>query len=122
MIALSSTESEYVGLCFANKEAVWPRWTMRDVGIGCDMGVKPIKIYPDYQGSMKIAHNSWTTKRSKLIDMQFHFTRPVIESGEILLEYCPTSMMMADMTTKAFARVKVEEFTKMTGLIDEKRG
>jgi hypothetical protein len=45
IIALSSTESEYVGLCFASKEAVWLRRIMRDVGIGCDMGVKPIKIY-----------------------------------------------------------------------------
>jgi hypothetical protein len=84
---------------------------MRDVGIGCDIGVKPIKIYADNQGSIKIANNSCTTKRPKHIDIQFHFTRSVIESGEIELEYCSTSMMVADMMTKALARVKVEEFT-----------
>jgi hypothetical protein len=122
IIALSSTESEYVGLGFASKEAVWLRRIMRDVGIGCDMGVKPIKIYADNQGSIKIANNSYTTKRSKHIDIQFHFTRSVIESGEIELEYCPTSMMIADMMTKALAPVKVEEFTGLAGLLDGKRG
>jgi hypothetical protein len=68
-------------------------------------------IYTDNQGSIKIAINSCSTKRSKHIDIQFHFTRSVIESGEIELEYCPNSMMIADMMTKALARVKVEEFT-----------
>jgi hypothetical protein len=122
IIALSSTESEYVGLRFASKEAVWLRRIMRDVGIGCNMGVKPIKIYADNQGSIKIANNSCTTRRSKHIDIQFHFTRSVIESGDIELEYCPTSMMIADMMTKALARVRVEEFTGMAGLLDGKRG
>jgi hypothetical protein len=62
IIALSSTELEYVGLCFVSMEAVWLRRIMRDVGIGCDMGVKPIKIYADNQGSIKIANNSCPTK------------------------------------------------------------
>jgi hypothetical protein len=121
-IPLSSTESEYFGLCFASKEAVWLRRMMRYVGIGRDLGVKPIKILADNQGSFKIANNSCTTKRSKHIDIQSHFTRSVVESGEIILEYCPTSLMMADMMTKALARNKVEEFVKMAGLVDGNRG
>jgi hypothetical protein len=44
----------------------------------------------------------------------------VIESGEIALEYCPTSMMMADMLTKALARVKVEEFNRMAGIVEDR--
>jgi hypothetical protein len=73
IITFSSTESEYVGLCFASTEAVWLRRIMRDVGIGCDMGVKPIKIFADNQGSIKNVNNSYTTKRSKHIDIQFPF-------------------------------------------------
>jgi hypothetical protein len=119
IVALSSTEAEYVGLCSASKEAVWLRRIMRHIGIGYGMGMKPIKIYADNQGSIKIA-NSCTTKRSKHIDLQFHFTRSVIESGEIALEYCPTSMMMADMLTKALARVKVEEFNRMAGILEDR--
>jgi hypothetical protein len=46
----------------------------------------------------------------------------VVESGEIVLKYDPTSMMMADMLTKALARIKVEELTKMAGAMDGKRG
>jgi hypothetical protein len=69
IIALSSTESEYIGLCYASKEAVWLRRVMRDVGIGRNLEVKPIKIFADNQGSIKIANNSCTTKRSKHIDI-----------------------------------------------------
>jgi hypothetical protein len=103
IIALSSTESEYVGLCFAGKETVWLRRIMRDVRIGYDLEVKPIKIFAEHQGnqgSIKIANNSCTSKRLKHIDIKFHFTRSVVESGEIIWEYCPTSLMMADMMTK----------------------
>jgi hypothetical protein len=46
----------------------------------------------------------------------------VVESGEINLKYCPTSLMMADMMTKALARNKVVEFVKMAGLLDGHRG
>jgi hypothetical protein len=92
---------------------------MRDIGIECGMGVKAIKIYAGNQGSIKIA-NSCATKRSKHIYIQFHFTRSVIESGEIALEYCPKSMMMADMLTKALALVKVEEFNRMAGLVEDR--
>jgi hypothetical protein len=98
------------------------RRVMRDVGIGRDLGVKPIKIFADNQGSIKIANISCTTKRSKHIYIQYHFTRSVVESGEIILVYCPTSLMMADMVTKALARIKVEEFVKMAGLLDVNRG
>jgi hypothetical protein len=79
-------------------------------------------MYTDNQGSIKIFNNSCTTKSSKHIDIQFHFTRSVVESGEIVLKYDPTSMMMADMLTKALARIKVEELTKMAGAMDGKRG
>jgi hypothetical protein len=46
----------------------------------------------------------------------------LIESGDIILEHRPTSLMMADFLTKALARIKVEEFIKMAGLMDGKRG
>jgi hypothetical protein len=128
IVALSSTESQFIvaqRLCFASKEAIWLLRIMRDVGIGSDLGVKPIKIFAENQGSIKIANNPSTTKRSNYIDIQFHFTRSDIESGEFILEYFPRSPMMADMMadmmTKALARIKVEEFIKMAGLMSGKR-
>ena len=44
----------------------------------------------------------------KHIDIQYHFMREKIESGEIALEYCPTVDQLADLFTKPLPKVRFE--------------
>ena len=37
---------------------------------------------------------------SKHIDVQYHYTRQLVEYGKIKLDYCPTRDMLADTLTK----------------------
>jgi hypothetical protein len=69
---LSSTKSDYVGLFFARKEAIWLRRMVNNLGIADDRE-KPVTILADNQGSTKLAKNSITSKRTKHIDIQYHF-------------------------------------------------
>jgi hypothetical protein len=117
IVALSSTESEYVGLCFASKEAIWLRRMVNNLGIADDRAKQPVIILADNQGSIKLANNSTTSKRTKHIDIQYHFTRSAVENDEVKFDYCHTSEMLADVLTKALQRVKVEEFVKLAGLV-----
>jgi hypothetical protein len=78
----------------------------------------PMTIHADNKGSIKLAHKVATTKRTKHIDIQYHFTRSLIENGEVRLEYCLTSKMMADMMTKALSRAKIGACAEMAGLLD----
>ncbi|KAF1316242.1 Integrase catalytic core protein, partial [Globisporangium splendens] len=98
-VALSSTEAEYMALSEATQEAVWLK------GILCELGEhssdRPVKIFEDNQGSIALAKNPEFHKRTKHIDIRYHFVREKVEDDQVVLEYCPTEDMLADMMTKA---------------------
>ena len=97
-VALSSTEAEYMALSEATQEAVWLKVFL------CELGEtssdEAIKIYEDNQGSIALAKNPEFHKRTKHIDIRYHFVREKVEDGQVVLEYCPTQDMLADMMTK----------------------
>ena len=51
--------------------------------------------------------------RTKHIDVKHHFIRDKVENGELLLKYCPTNDMIADMLTKALPKTLFEKFRMM---------
>jgi hypothetical protein len=114
---LSSTESEYVGFSLAAKKAVWLRRLVDGFGIVQIHDGEPVLILADNQGSMKLAENDSTSKRTKHIDIRYQFTKNAILEGEIALKYCSTTEMVADMMTKPLGKVKLDEFAKLAGLV-----
>jgi len=46
-------------------------------------------------------------KRSKHIDIRFHFIRERVASGEVVLQYVPTERQLGDLLTKALQRVRL---------------
>ena len=55
----------------------------------------------DNQGCIAMTENPIIHKRSKHIDIKYHFTRERVEMGEVRLEYVATEHQLADMMTKA---------------------
>jgi hypothetical protein len=64
-----------------------------------------------------MAQNDSTSKRTKHINIRYHFTKNAILEGEITLKYCSTTEMVPDMMTKALGKVKLDEFVTLTGLV-----
>ncbi|RXW11322.1 hypothetical protein EST38_g14534, partial [Candolleomyces aberdarensis] len=121
IITLSSTESEYVALTHAAKEAKWLRTLLREilpvVGLGSYVDkFAPTVLYCDNQGAIKLSTNPVFHARTKHIDIHFHFVRQTITSRDLQLVYCPTDNMVADIMTKQLARVKFTKFRKMMGV------
>jgi hypothetical protein len=112
-VALSSTEAEYMALTAATKEAIWLRHLLKDLGYEQE---GPTTIHEDNQGTIAIAQNPCNHERTKHIDIQYHFTRERLESGEIALEYCPTNEQVADLFTKALPRDRFTDLTRRLGL------
>jgi Fe-S-cluster-containing hydrogenase component 2 len=54
-----------------------------------------------------------TTGRSKHIDVKMHFCREKHESGEIVVKYCPTEVMLADALTKPLDADKHGQLTEV---------
>jgi len=99
-VALSSTEAEYMALTQAVKESIWLQAVLSDLTASKHQGeVKNIHV--DNQGAIALAKNPEFHARTKHIDIQYHFIRQHIDNQNIVLTYCPTADMTADIFTKA---------------------
>ena len=92
---------------------IWLRRLLADMGIGC---VAATKIYEDNQGAIDLSHNPKHHSRTKHIDVAHHFTRELIVTKQIDVEYIPTGENVADIMTKALPRVKFEKFRNAMGV------
>ena len=113
-ISLSSTEAEYVALSIAAQECVWLRRFLKECGYEPKGSTV---IYEDNQGTIALVRNPVNHRRSKHIDIRYHYTREQVGSGSIVLEYCNTNNMAADMLTKSVSRVKHNAFRKQVGVL-----
>ena len=87
VVALSTTEAEYVALSAATQEAVWLSRLLTDIKAPPKA---PILIKEDNQGTIAVARNPVSHNRTKHIDIKFHYVREALEDGIIDLTYCPT--------------------------------
>lgn len=58
------------------------------------------KVFEDNQGTIAIEKNPVHRQRCKHIDIKYHFIREIVNSGRVILKYCPTDQMVADLMTK----------------------
>ena len=113
IVALSSTEAEYVSLSYATQEVVWLRQLLSNIGF---KQTEPTKLYEDNQGAIGLSKNPKLNSRTKHIDIKFHYVREAVETNIVNVQYCPTENMTADIFTKGLARVKFEKFRDMIGV------
>ena len=112
IVALSSTEAEYMAATHASKEALWLKRFIGELGTN----QSPVKILCDNQSALKLMKNPQYHARTKHISVQFHFIRELIEEGEIEFHFVGTNMQCADFLTKGVTREKLELFTFEVGL------
>jgi len=96
-VALSSTEAEYMSACAAVQEAIYLRLLLASLGYVQD---GPTVIYEDNQGCIGMSQNPILHKRTKHIDIRFHFVRERVASEEVKLIYIKTQNQLADLLTK----------------------
>ena len=115
--ALSSCEAEYMAACEATKEAIWLRRLFKDLGYN-DVSIKtsgtltekeyeghlPLTIFEDNKGTICLSKNPVLHKRTKHIEIRYHFVRDRVLDGSVKLEYCPSEKNIADLLTKAINR------------------
>lgn len=98
MVALSSTESEYVAAALATQEIMWLRGLLADFGVG---GLdRPTVLRCDNTAAIALAQSDSTSQRSKHINVRFHFIRQAVREGTIKLDWVSTHQQPADVFTK----------------------
>ena len=107
-VALSYCEGEYMALSATIQEALHLIQLLKD--ISCEYQFGPPMIYGDNQGAIALSKNPVNHQRSKHIDVRYHFIRTEVNSGKVVVEYCPTTDMVADVMTKSMTKVKLRNF------------
>ena len=73
-------------------------------------------IMEDNQDTMATAQNPVFHRRTKHIQIRYHYVREAVAEGIIKLVYCPTKDMLAYIFTKALARDQFENLRDKLGL------
>lgn len=112
-VSLSTTESEYMAASQCVKELIWLRSLFQEI-----LNVKELKtlLYMDNQSAIRLVKNPEFHKRSKHIDVRYHFIREKFEEKMFDLRYICTNDMLADVFTKALAAPKFNIFVKKLGI------
>jgi len=85
VVALSTTEAEYVAAAFATQELVWLRKLLQELGFQQESATV---LFEDNMGAIEVSINPKYHGRMKHIDIRHHFLRDAVEEGTLTLQYC----------------------------------
>jgi len=118
-IATSTVESEYIAINLAAKQAVWLRNLIQEMASQLGKNgekiedIEMVTIMGDNLGSHSLAVNPQNHAKTKHIDIQYHYIRHLIERKDVIIDYCPTTDMLADGLTKPLPKPAFEKEVAM---------
>ncbi|KAE8713932.1 Detected protein of unknown function [Hibiscus syriacus] len=104
IVALSTTEAEYVAVTEASNEMVWLQSFLEELGKKQENNV----LYCDSQSAIHLAKNSSFHSRTKHIQLRYHFIRSLLEDEILKLEKISGAQNLADMLTKTVTTDKLK--------------
>eukprot|EP00253_Pinus_taeda_P015431 PITA_15431 len=102
VVALSTTEAEYMAATHASKESVWLRRLCSSMGLV--QGV--IRIDCDSQSAIFLEKNPAHHSKTKHIDVQYHLVRDMVEDKKVLLVKVDSLKNTSDALTKSVSSEK----------------
>ena len=103
VIALSSTEAEYVALSEAGCEASWLRSLYAKLGFTQE---HPTRVYGNNEGSIVLTHNPQFHQHSKHITICHHWVQDLINDKILDIHNCRDPEQTADVLMKALLKPK----------------
>uniref|UniRef100_A0A251UJX2 Putative ribonuclease H-like domain-containing protein n=1 Tax=Helianthus annuus TaxID=4232 RepID=A0A251UJX2_HELAN len=98
VVALSSTEAEYIALSQAGCQALWLKGILNELQINAEC---PPTILCDNKSTISSAKDPVYHGKSKYIRIKYHFIRDLIKNDEVEVRFCTTKEQAADILTKA---------------------
>jgi hypothetical protein len=105
IVALSSTEAEYIAVCAAATEVTYLRQLLNDMGI---QQTDPTIIRQDNQATIAMSDHVTSFTRTRHIDVKYHYVREATERKIVELRFVPSKEMWADGLTKALHKQPFE--------------
>ena len=92
----------------------WLRNFGKELG---DNMTAPTPLCLDNQGSIFLAVNPAVDRRTKHIEIRYHFIREFYESGETDIFYVASEDQLADQLTKNLPFSSIEKFRSLSGMV-----
>jgi hypothetical protein len=118
VVALSSTEAEYVAVTGASQEALWFQAVLKEIGIV----QSTVEIHEDNESCIKLANNPQEFNRTRHIQVKYHFIRQLVRENKIKLLPINTKYQLADIFTKGVNAPRLKEITQRLGLESNQHG
>ena len=112
VVALSTTEAEYVATTDASKEMIWLQRFLDELGKKQELG----GLYSDSQSGIYLTKNFAFHSRTKHIQLKYHFIRSALEDEQLKLEKIHTSQNPTDLLKKVVTRDKLRICSVSIGL------
>jgi hypothetical protein len=113
IVALSTTEAEYLSGVHAGKQAIWMFKFLRDVKVRQPL---PYSIFVDNMSAIALTEETTKHARTKHFDTNWAWIRECVRERELEFRYIPSDENAADILTKPLGRTKVEQFVREIGL------
>jgi hypothetical protein len=114
MVAQSTTQAKYMVLTDMANQAAWYHSFL--IELSYDIS-NPIPLHSDNKGTVNLALNPVTRRRSKHIPIKHHAIHEYVEDRFIELIRTPTADMLVDGFTKLHTYMWLEDFIARLGLI-----
>ncbi|KAH9781363.1 Integrase catalytic domain-containing protein [Citrus sinensis] len=112
VVALSTTEAEYIALTEAVKEAKWLSGLVSEFGLKQES----VCIGCDSSSAIQLSKNPKYHERTKHIDVRLHFVRDEIANGIVNVIKVSTQTNPADILTKVVPAIKFRNSLNLVGV------
>jgi hypothetical protein len=116
IIVLSSCEIEYMILSKTAKKAIWIREFLRELEFRSRNDDQFVLIFAGNKNAIDLIINSLYHKRTKHIEMRWHWIRKMMNRKKITLRYLSISEMIADELIKSLSVFAFSKFRIMLNL------
>lgn len=107
IVALSSMEAEYMAATLAAQESIWIKSLVGDMLHKVDY---TMELFCDNESAIKLSSNPVFHRRTKHIEVHYHFVREKVMNKEIDLRKIHTKEQLTDIFTKALEKPLFEKF------------
>lgn len=102
VVALSTTEAEYISLSESSRKSVWLKWFCEELGFKQEAA----EIFCDSQSAIYLAKNNMFHERTKHVRVKHNFVRELVAHGFVKVQKIHTSKNPADALTKVLSGEK----------------
>lgn len=112
-VSSSSVEAKYRTMVMTTSEVIWLRRFLNELFVPQK---EATSLFCGNKAALHIANNPVFLERTKHIEVDCHFIREKLVSGELLPRYLPSHIQLADLFTKGLSKHQFQFLIRELGL------